>query len=77
MEYSANGRGVESGVPFHLKIVRLAGHMGSIPKFPRIFLHLQMKKILLGGFVYENEKQGVVNCWNNRLYRDESQYHKF
>jgi hypothetical protein len=41
------------------------------------FIYLQMKKILLGGFVYENEKQGVVNCWNNRLYRDESQYHKF
>ena len=42
MEYSANGRGVESGVPFHLKIVRLAGHMGSIPKFPRIFLQRRL-----------------------------------
>lgn len=34
VEDSISNSGVESGVPFYLKVVRLAGHMGSIPIIP-------------------------------------------
>lgn len=42
VEDNVSNSGVESGVSFYLKVVRLAGHMGSIPKFPRIFLQRRL-----------------------------------